>query len=298
MQLTDEQKQAFAQQKLSCPFCQMIEGKIPTHKVYEDDHILAILDIAPAANGHVLVMPKEHYPILPFVPEEEFTALFSRAREISEHLRKAMLAPHVTTVVATGGVAGQTAQHVAIHVIPSDTPLSNLKLPEKQHPEDQQAQIVPMLAQNLPIMMRNRSPLFAKKQTSADLATLIQEHPGLKEMLINNPDGVLLGLEENPSLKPLFEGVNVHELSKQLKALEEQTPPPETPMAAQLEPHELVAFIEEKESLKNYLLTDIESLEQALPQQPKLQTFFQGTSPAEVRDRYLAALERTPGGSK
>ncbi len=323
MELTDEQRQAFAQQKQHCPFCQMIEGKIPTHKVYEDEYILAILDIAPAAKGHVIVLTKEHYPIMPFVPEKDFIHLFSRARELSEYLRKAMLAAHVTTFVATGAAAGQTSQHVMIHLIPSDRPLNTFILPTKKHDAQALEQATNLLANNLPIMMRKRSPLFPMQQAQpSDLAQMIQEHPELKEAIINNPDGVLAGLEENPSLKPVFEGVNLHELSTQLKALEDGKPQPviatppqpvveqparepvisspqqpavnQPPQAAQLDEGELVAFIEAKTSLKEYLLEDIEGLEHAIPNQPRLQAFFQGSSPREVRDRYLAAQDKRP----
>ena len=52
-------------QKQKCPFCQIVAGKIPSKTIYEDDKVLAILDINPIAKGHVLVMPKEHYPIMP-----------------------------------------------------------------------------------------------------------------------------------------------------------------------------------------------------------------------------------------
>lgn len=319
MELSEEQKQAFAQQKQHCPFCQMIAGKIPTQKVYEDEKIIVILDIAPAARGHLLVMPKEHYPIMPFVPEEEFIHLFGRVQEISEHLKKAMLATHVTTLVATGAAAGQTAQHVMVHVIPSDKPLDTFSLPQKTHEAETLDQAGNLLAHNLPLMMRKRSPLFPIQQPSeqpSELARMIQEHPELKEAIINNPEGVLLGLEENPSLKPVFEGVDIHQLSTQLKALQEQEAAPEKPQpvtqplettppapvkqpasppqASQLEEAELVAFIEAKQSLKEYLLEDIKGLEHAIPEQPRLQAFFQGTSPREVRDRYLAATQKRP----
>ena len=55
-------------QKQQCIFCKIIKGDIPGKKVFQDDFVEAILDINPAAKGHTLVMPKEHYPILPVIP--------------------------------------------------------------------------------------------------------------------------------------------------------------------------------------------------------------------------------------
>lgn len=325
MELSEEQRKAIEQQKQSCPFCQIIAGKIPSQKVYEDDRIIAILDINPAMRGHVLVMPKEHYPIMPLIPEDDFAHLFSYTQQLSARLRKALLTTRSSVFVANGPAAGQQSQHFMLHIIPSDKTPAHFTLPEKTHDQQALLQAQELLAHNLPLMMRKRARLFAQEtQGPSELAVMIEEHPELKEAIINNPDGVLAGLKENPSLQPVFAGVDIHELSTQLKGLQEQaaqsapsqeprTQEPSEPAlqpaptqsneassvqdavrAVQLEERELVAFINQNNTLKNYLLDDIETLEHAIPQQPKLQTFFSGTSPQEVRDRYLAAQEKTP----
>ena len=63
-------------QKQQCIFCQIIAGKVPSKKVYEDAQCIAVLDIAPASKGHLLIMPKEHYAIMPQIPDKEIGHIF------------------------------------------------------------------------------------------------------------------------------------------------------------------------------------------------------------------------------
>ena len=63
-------------QKKQCIFCQIIEGKVQAKKIYEDEKSIAILDINPANPGHILLLPKEHYSVMPQIPEEEVAHLF------------------------------------------------------------------------------------------------------------------------------------------------------------------------------------------------------------------------------
>src|SRR3989344_2863950 len=72
-------------QKKQCIFCQIISGKIEAKRVYEDERVLAILDINPANPGHILLMPKEHYAIMPQIPKEEMEHLFMAAKALSNN---------------------------------------------------------------------------------------------------------------------------------------------------------------------------------------------------------------------
>ncbi len=105
-------------QMQNCVFCQIIEGKVASKKVYEDDKCLAILDINPANPGHVLLMPKEHYSIMPLIPEDIINHLFMISKQISTALLKALKAEGTNIFVANGAAAGQKAQHFMIHIIP------------------------------------------------------------------------------------------------------------------------------------------------------------------------------------
>jgi len=129
--LTEEQRQALQEklknmspeelrefQKQQCIFCQIIAGKIPSKKIYEDQHSLAILDINPAARGHLLLLPKEHYAIMPQLPPELLGSLFLAAKKLSQLLLKALKVSGTNVFIANGLAAGQKSQHFMIHLIP------------------------------------------------------------------------------------------------------------------------------------------------------------------------------------
>ncbi len=104
--------------KQECPFCLMVKGDIPTKKVYEDDKMLAILDIRPASKGHVLLFPKEHYRVMSTVPEAIVGELFKKANAIATAIFDSVQAQGTNIFLANGPVAGQTAPHVLINIIP------------------------------------------------------------------------------------------------------------------------------------------------------------------------------------
>jgi histidine triad (HIT) family protein len=114
--MSPEQLKEF--QKQQCIFCHIIAGKVQSKKVYEDEKVLAILDINPANPGHILLIPKEHYQIMPLIPDEEVGYLFIITKAISHSLLRALKASGTNIFVANGIVAGQRAQHFMIHVIP------------------------------------------------------------------------------------------------------------------------------------------------------------------------------------
>jgi histidine triad (HIT) family protein len=114
--MSPEELKAFQMQ--NCIFCQIIEGKVNSKKVYEDEKCLAILDINPATKGHVLLMPKEHYAIMPVMPEDVIKHLFMISKQISNALLKSLQVQGTNIFVANGAAAGQKAQHFMLHVIP------------------------------------------------------------------------------------------------------------------------------------------------------------------------------------
>lgn len=102
----------------NCIFCQIAKGKVSSKKVYEDDKCIAVLDINPANPGHILLLPKEHYSIMPLIPEDIIKHLFMVSKQLSASLLKSLQAEGTNIFVANGAAAGQKAQHFMIHVIP------------------------------------------------------------------------------------------------------------------------------------------------------------------------------------
>lgn len=114
-------EELFELQKKSCIFCQIINGKIPSKKIYEDADCVAILDIRPANPGHVLVMPREHYAVMPQIPAGILQHCFIVAKALSKTMLQALNAQGTNIFVANGPAAGQKANHFLIHLIPRKT---------------------------------------------------------------------------------------------------------------------------------------------------------------------------------
>jgi histidine triad (HIT) family protein len=130
-QITDEQRKELEEkiknmspeelrefQKKQCIFCQIIDGTVPSKKVYEDNHAVVVIDINPAAKGHLLILPKEHYSIMPQIPDKAMGHLFVVAKNMSHMLLKKLQVDGTSIFIANGLAAGQRAQHFSIHLIP------------------------------------------------------------------------------------------------------------------------------------------------------------------------------------
>jgi len=120
MALTPEVKAQLAEQKKQCVYCKIINKEIPAKTVFEDNITLALLDIYPAKKGHLVFTLKEHYPIVPLIPAEEFAHFFGLVPALSRSLQSAMVATGITLFIANGGVAGQQFPHFLAHIFPRD----------------------------------------------------------------------------------------------------------------------------------------------------------------------------------
>ena len=99
-------------------FCMIINGEIPSTKVYEDDDVLAILDISQATRGHTLVMPKAHYSNILHCPPELVHRVYDIAQKIAQAAIVSMGATGVNILTNAGESAGQTVPHFHVHVLP------------------------------------------------------------------------------------------------------------------------------------------------------------------------------------
>lgn len=101
-----------------CIFCKIINGDIPSKKVYEDDDVLAILDISQATKGHTLVLPKKHYANLLEIPTEEYIKVMTRAKELAGKISAKLNADGCNILNNCKEAAGQTVMHYHVHIIP------------------------------------------------------------------------------------------------------------------------------------------------------------------------------------
>lgn len=105
----------------NCIFCKIVAGDIPSETVYEDEYFKAILDNAPAARGHVILVAKSHAANLFELPEELASKALIVAKKIATAIKDAYQCDGVNLLQNNGEAAGQTVYHFHIHVIPRYT---------------------------------------------------------------------------------------------------------------------------------------------------------------------------------
>ena len=101
-----------------CIFCKIANGSIPSATLYEDKDFRVILDLGPAAKGHALILPKEHYPNLYELPDEVAAKALVLAKKIAKQLTETLKCDGFNIVQNNGVCAGQTVFHFHIHLIP------------------------------------------------------------------------------------------------------------------------------------------------------------------------------------
>lgn len=102
----------------NCIFCRIIAGEIPATKIYEDEMVLAFMDISPINFGHILVIPKEHHNSCASIPENVAGRMFYVASRIGVACKRALDYDGFNLHLADGTCAGQVVMHAHLHVVP------------------------------------------------------------------------------------------------------------------------------------------------------------------------------------
>ncbi|MBQ4314833.1 MAG: HIT family protein [Lentisphaeria bacterium] len=102
----------------NCVFCKIINNEIPSAKIYEDDLVLAFLDLGPINYGHALVIPKEHHESSSTIPEATAGRMFKVGSRIGVALKRKLDYDAFNLHLADGSAAGQVVMHAHLHVVP------------------------------------------------------------------------------------------------------------------------------------------------------------------------------------
>lgn len=102
---------------MDCVFCKIVSGEIPSYKIYEDEHIMAILDISQATKGHTLIIAKDHYKNLYDIDEELAGNIFRKVPKIANAIKEAFHPIGLNVLVNTEKPL-QTVFHFHLHLIP------------------------------------------------------------------------------------------------------------------------------------------------------------------------------------
>ena len=102
----------------NCIFCKIAKREIPAKIVYEDDFTIAFLDISPCAEGHTVVIPKQHFEKFTDMEEEDAGNLFASVQKVAKAVEKALNIQASNIGLNNGKAAGQEVPHVHVHIIP------------------------------------------------------------------------------------------------------------------------------------------------------------------------------------
>jgi histidine triad (HIT) family protein len=103
---------------MDCIFCKIINGEIPSVKVYEDDKVLAFMDINPINEGHLLIIPKAHAATIIEITEADFLAVMSATRKLAAAVKTALNPDGINLLQLNGKAANQVVPHLHVHIVP------------------------------------------------------------------------------------------------------------------------------------------------------------------------------------
>jgi len=133
-----------------CVFCRIVAGQIPSTRVYEDDDVLAFMDIGQVNPGHVLVAVKRHAENLYALDEAQAAAVARASVRIARAIRDAFAPGGLSVYQANGKPAGQTVLHYHVHLVPRhDNDGMQLTWPVKNPPREKLEQSAAQLVQQL-----------------------------------------------------------------------------------------------------------------------------------------------------
>lgn len=115
----------------NCVFCKIVQGNIPSYKIWEDENHLAFLDVNPLNPGHALLIPKKHEDYLFDLNDKEYTELVLNAKKLAKTIKKKMNCKRVGLAVEGFGVP-----HIHVHLVPINK--GNELNPEKAKPMDKE----------------------------------------------------------------------------------------------------------------------------------------------------------------
>lgn len=101
---------------MDCIFCKIVNGEIPSYKIYEDDNVLAFLDINPDCDGHTLIIPKKHYKDLDDIDMDTLNCINDAAKKIKKELEEKLRCVGITLLQNNGEI--QEVKHYHLHIKP------------------------------------------------------------------------------------------------------------------------------------------------------------------------------------
>lgn len=125
-----------------CIFCKIIKGDLPSSKVYEDDDILAILDINPTKPGHTLVFPKVHTQNIEETSEKTLAKIMAVVKKVGKSIKENLPADSYNVSENNDKAAGQLIPHIHFHVVPRHKDDGLRLWPQRPYPDGKAAEVL------------------------------------------------------------------------------------------------------------------------------------------------------------
>ncbi|MGM8212056.1 HIT family protein [Virgibacillus sp. W0430] len=138
-----------------CIFCKIINGNIPSAKVYEDDHVYAFLDISQVSKGHTLIIPKIHTKNIYETPPEIAKELFAKVPIIANALKEAYNPIGMNVLNNNEAPAGQSVFHLHIHLLPKYSESEGFSVNWKTHEDKYSATDLQQIAEKINEAIKN-----------------------------------------------------------------------------------------------------------------------------------------------
>jgi histidine triad (HIT) family protein len=121
-----------------CIFCKVLAGDLPSERIYEDDHAVAVMDINPWTRGHAVVVPRKHATNLFEIEDDELAHVAQAAKRVAAMMRDTLGCDGINLLQSNGSAAWQTIFHLHVHVIPryDGDPLELPIRPEPAEPDE------------------------------------------------------------------------------------------------------------------------------------------------------------------
>jgi histidine triad (HIT) family protein len=130
-----------------CIFCKIVNGEIPSRITFENEFILAFLDIFPISKGHTIIIPKNHYSNLEDIPDDQLSEIYKVVKILAIKIHKKLKIDGYNVLQNNFTAAGQVIEHFHVHIIPRNLNDNKfqIEIPRTQASEDELDEIFEIL---------------------------------------------------------------------------------------------------------------------------------------------------------
>ena len=132
-----------------CIFCKIAKGNIPCDKVFENEIVMAFLDISPVNIGHTLIIPKKHFENIQSIPEDYLCEIAKAIKKIAPVVIRVVKAPSFNIGLNNGKEAGQIVPHLHFHIIPRYADDNFQNWPSKKYREGESRKVAEKIRKNI-----------------------------------------------------------------------------------------------------------------------------------------------------